>query len=217
MNKNIKKILMLLMIATMVLVVSKFINEDIDIYYIKTYVNSFGALAPIIYIIMFALVPLTFFPDSVLAIASGLIFGFSKGYIYTTIGALIGGSIAFFIARYLGYDLLKKVSNDKLSKIEKLINTNGFYIIFLLRLIPLFPFDIISYGAGLTSVKYKYFLGATLLGTIPGIAVFTNIGASSIDISSTEFYISIAMLILLFGISIMLKDKFINKKLKEIN
>ena len=216
MNKNFKKILILLIIAIIIIVASKFIKEDIDIYYIKNYVNSFGSLAPLIYIIMFALVPLTFFPDSVLAIASGLIFGFYKGYIYTTIGALIGGSIAFFIARYLGQDLLKKVSSDKLLKIQKLININGFYIIFLLRLIPLFPFDIISYGAGLTSVDYKHFLMATLLGTIPGIAVFTNIGAMAIDISSNGFYISIGMLILLFAVSIILKNKFLNNKLKEI-
>jgi len=166
---------------------------------------------------MFALVPLTFFPDSILAIASGLVFGFYKGYIYTTIGALIGGSLAFFIARYLGYDLVKKISNEKLSNLDKLINENGFYIIFLLRLIPLFPFDVISYGAGLTNVKYKHFLLATLFGTIPGIAVFTNIGAQALNISSTEFYTSIAMLILLFIISIILKNKLLNNKLKEID
>jgi uncharacterized membrane protein YdjX (TVP38/TMEM64 family) len=217
MNKNFKKIIIIVFIAIFILLTTKFISNDLDIYSIKKYISSFGILAPIIYIIMFALVPLTFFPDSVLAIASGLVFGFYKGYIYTTIGALIGGSLAFFIARYLGYDLVKKISNEKLSNIDKLINENGFYIIFLLRLIPLFPFDVISYGAGLTNVKYKHFLGATLFGTIPGIAVFTNIGAKSVNISSTGFYTSIAMLILLFIISIILKNKILNNKLKEID
>lgn len=217
MNKNLKKILLLLTVIFFIFISSKIIKNDIDIYTIRDYINSFKIFGPIVYIIMFAIVPLTFFPDSILAISSGLIFGFYKGYIYTTIGALLGGSIAFFLARYIGYDLLKKISNDKLSKIEKLINANGFYIIFLLRLIPLFPFDIISYGAGLTSVDYKQFLLATLLGTIPGIAVFTNIGSSALDISSTSFYISIAMLILLFAISILLKKKFLNNKLKEID
>lgn len=217
MNKNLKKALLLITVIFLIFISSKIIKNNIDIYTIRDYINSFKIFAPIVYIVMFAIVPLTFFPDSILAISSGLIFGFYKGYIYTTIGALLGGSIAFFLARYIGYDLLKKISNDKLSKIEKLINANGFYIIFLLRLIPLFPFDIISYGAGLTSVDYKQFLLATLLGTIPGIAVFTNIGASTLDISGTSFYISIAMLILLFAISILLKKKFLNNKLKEID
>lgn len=217
MNKNLKKALLLITFIFFIFISSKIIKNNIDIYTIRDYINSFKIFAPIVYIVMFAIVPLTFFPDSILAISSGLIFGFYKGYIYTTIGALLGGSIAFFLARYIGYDLLKKISNDKLSKIEKLINANGFYIIFLLRLIPLFPFDIISYGAGLTSVDYKQFLLATFLGTIPGIAVFTNIGASALDISGTSFYISIAMLILLFAISILLKKKFLNNKLKEID
>lgn len=217
MNKNLKKALLLITVIFFIFISSKIINNNIDIYTIRDYINSFKIFAPIVYIVMFAIVPLTFFPDSILAISSGLIFGFYKGYIYTTIGALLGGSIAFFLARYIGHDLIKKFSNDKLSKIEKLINTNGFYVIFLLRLIPLFPFDIISYGAGLTSVDYKQFLLATLLGTIPGIAVFTNIGSSALDISSTSFYISIAMLILLFAISILLKKKFLNNKLKEID
>ncbi|WP_195940352.1 TVP38/TMEM64 family protein [Romboutsia sp. 1001713B170131_170501_G6] len=215
MNNKLKKILIIILILAFVVITNKYIGNNVDIYTIKEYVKTFGVLAPLIYIVMFSLVPLTFFPDSVLAISAGLIFGFSKGYIYTTIGALIGASIAFFIARYLGKEIIKKRSSDKLEKIERLIEKNGFYIIFLLRLIPLFPFDVISYGAGITNVKYKDFILATLFGTIPGIAVFTNIGATSLNIKSTSFYISIALLVLLFTISIFLKNRFLKDKLEE--
>ncbi|WP_195238188.1 TVP38/TMEM64 family protein [Romboutsia sp. 1001285H_161024_C4] len=215
MNNKLKKILVTIGILAFVVITNKYIGNNVDIYTIKEYVKTFGVLAPFIYIVMFSLVPLTFFPDSVLAISAGLIFGFSKGYIYTTIGALIGASIAFFIARYLGKEIIKRKSSDKLEKIERLIEKNGFYIIFLLRLIPLFPFDVISYGAGITNVKYKDFILATLFGTIPGIAVFTNIGATSLNIKSTSFYISIALLVLLFTVSIFLKNKFLKDKLEE--
>ncbi|WP_242824202.1 TVP38/TMEM64 family protein [[Clostridium] dakarense] len=187
---------------------------DIGIDDVKSYVNSFGTMAPVAYIIMFALVPLTLFPDSILAIAGGLAFGLFKGYIYTAIGALIGGSISFYISRRLGRRVVKKLTKDKLDNIELMINEKGFIIVFLLRLIPLFPFDVISYGSGLTSIKYKDFLLATFLGTIPGILVFTNIGAKSLDIGSNSFYISIGALILLILISIVLKNKFI---LKNVN
>ncbi|WP_343101542.1 TVP38/TMEM64 family protein [Romboutsia sp. MSSM.1001216sp_RTP31141st1_G3_RTP31141_220114] len=215
MNNKLKKILVIIGILAFVVITNRYIGNNVDIYTIKEYVKTFGVLAPLIYIVMFSLVPLTFFPDSVLAISAGLIFGFSKGYIYTTIGALIGASIAFFIARYLGKEIIKRKSSDKLEKIERLIEKNGFYIIFLLRLIPLFPFDVISYGAGITNVKYKDFILATLFGTIPGIAVFTNIGATSLNIKSTSFYISIALLVLLFTVSILLKNKFLKDKLEE--
>jgi uncharacterized membrane protein YdjX (TVP38/TMEM64 family) len=199
----------LLLIITLLFVILKILNLDIDSKDIQTYVNSFGKLAPIIYIIIFALVPLTLFPDSIIAIAGGLIFGLVKGYIYTAIGAILGATLSFYISRKLGRNFVKKLTKEKLDNVEEMINSNGFFIIFMLRLIPLFPFDIISYGSGLTSVKYKDFILATFLGTIPGILVFTNIGAQSVNMGSGSFYVSIGALVLLFIISMVLKNKFI--------
>lgn len=158
---------------------------------------------------MFALVPLTLFPDSILAIGGGVVFGLFKGYIYTLIGALIGATISFYISRKLGRAFVKKLTKEKLDNIEELINSKGFFIVLILRLVPLFPFDIISYGSGLTSIKYKDFLLATIIGTIPGILVFTNIGAQSVNIGSNSFYISIMGLILLVLLSLILKNKFL--------
>ena len=182
--KALKYILSGIAIITLLFVILKILNLDIDSKDIQTYVNSFGKLAPIIYIIIFALVPLTLFPDSIIAIAGGLIFGLVKGYIYTAIGAILGATLSFYISRKLGRNFVKKLTKEKLDNVEEMINSNGFFIIFMLRLIPLFPFDIISYGAGLTSVKYKDFILATFLGTIPGILVFTNIGAQSVNMGS---------------------------------
>lgn len=207
--KALKYILSGIAIITLLFVILKILNLDIDSKDIQTYVNSFGKLAPIIYIIIFALVPLTLFPDSIIAIAGGLIFGLVKGYIYTAIGAILGATLSFYISRKLGRNFVKKLTKEKLDNVEEMINSNGFFIIFMLRLIPLFPFDIISYGAGLTSVKYKDFILATFLGTIPGILVFTNIGAQSVNMGSGSFYVSIGALVLLFIISMVLKNKFI--------
>ena len=111
--------------------------------------------------------------------------------------------------------MIKKFTKDKLDSIEIMVNAKGFSIILLLRLIPLFLFDVISYGAGLTSVKYKDFIIATFLGAIPGILVFTNIGAQALNIGSNNFYISIASLILLIFISMILKNKFIKSTQEE--
>ncbi|WP_199534056.1 TVP38/TMEM64 family protein [Romboutsia weinsteinii] len=209
-NKNtLKLIIGVLFLIIVIIAICKICSLNLGIDDIKGYVDSFGKFAPIVYIIMFALIPLTLFPDSILAIAGGLVFGLFRGYIYTTIGALIGGTISFFISRYWGRDVVKKLTKEKLDKIENMINNRGFVIVFLLRLIPLFPFDVISYGSGLTSIKYKDFLLATFFGTIPGILVFTNLGAESVNIGSNSFYLSISALILLFIVSIFLKNKFI--------
>lgn len=173
---------------------------------IKDYILSFGVYAPFIYILLFAIVPLTLFPDSILAIASGMVFGLIHGFIYTMIGAVCGGTLAFFLSRFLGRDfLIKHVKHFEV--LDKKIESNGFMIVLLLRLIPLFPFDIISYSAGLSKVKYSHYILATLIGIIPGVFVFTNLGDKSIDVGSNAFYISLALLILLFTSTILLKKK----------
>lgn len=215
-NKDnlLKYFISIVFITVLTFIVHKIFKIDIGINDIKDYVSSFGNLAPVIYIIMFALVPLTLFPDSILAIAGGLLFGLYNGYIYTAVGALVGSTISFYISKKLGRNIVKKLTKDKLDNVEEMINNKGFYIIFLLRLIPLFPFDVISYGAGLTKVRYKDFILATFLGTIPGILVFTNIGAQSLNIGSSSFYISISSLILLILISIILKNKFVQNNNK---
>ncbi|MBC6003735.1 TVP38/TMEM64 family protein [Paeniclostridium sp. NSJ-45] len=210
MNKILKILISVILIIIVGSTIYKLLNMNINSKDIQAYVSSFGKLAPLVYIIMFALVPLTLFPDSVLAIGGGLIFGLFKGYIYTLIGALIGASLSFYISRKLGRNFVKKLTKEKLDGIESMINSKGFFVVLMLRLIPLFPFDIISYGAGLTSIKYKDFLLATIIGTIPGILVFTNIGAQSVNIGSNGFYMSIMALILLVIASIFLKNKFVS-------
>ncbi|MDU7967131.1 MAG: TVP38/TMEM64 family protein [Paeniclostridium sordellii] len=213
MKYNVGKVLKILIAIIILLIlgtiICKILSMNIGVEDIQDYVSSFGRLAPLVYIIMFALVPLTLFPDSILAIGGGMVFGLFKGYIYTLIGALIGATISFYISRKLGRAFVKKLTKEKLDNIEELINSKGFFIVLILRLVPLFPFDIISYGSGLTSIKYKDFLLATIIGTIPGILVFTNIGAQSVNIGSNSFYISIMGLILLVLLSLILKNKFL--------
>ena len=170
-----------------------------------------------IYIVLFTIVPLTLFPDSILAIAGGMIFGLVNGTIYTMIGAVCGGSLSFYLSRTFGQTLLKfllgKHSNLSIEKFKG----KGFLFILFLRLIPLIPFDIISYSAGLSEIKYKQFILATVFGIIPGVLVFTNIGDKSIDIGSDAFYVSLALLIGLIASTVIVKKKISIKQMNNEN
>ncbi len=178
---------------------------------IRDFVLGYGVYAPVIFIILFTIVPLTLFPDALLAIAGGLIFGLYEGSLYIMIGALCGATLSFFIARYYGSWLRDKLEGEKFLNIDTAVKKNGFLIIFLLRLIPLVPFDIISYSAGFSSIRYKDFFIASFVGIIPGVLVYANIGAKSLAFGSSEFYISIALLLALIVISMMFK-KSLKKK-----
>ncbi|ERI93817.1 SNARE-like domain protein [Clostridiales bacterium oral taxon 876 str. F0540] len=222
MKKNyVKGIKYISLIAVIALVVYFLNRLDVFKSYsskdIKLFLDSLGMLAPIVYIVLFTFVPLTFFPDSVLAIAGGMAFGLIKGSLLTIIGALCGGTLAFFIARYLGQDVIKRFIKKDISILGKHTQEKGFWAILVLRLIPLVPFDVISYSAGLSEVKYKDFLLATLLGIIPGVMVFSNIGDKSLEIGSFQFYISIALLIILLVVSALFKKKISQRIIGDIN
>ncbi|MCM1991916.1 TVP38/TMEM64 family protein [Oceanirhabdus seepicola] len=173
----------------------------------KDYIQSFGVWAPIVYIVLFTVVPLTLFPDSILAISGGLAFGIVWGSIYTMIGALMGGTLAFFITRTIGNSAVNKLMDKKFKGAKKYTDKMGVEVILLLRLIPLFPFDIVSYLAGLSNIKFRKYIFGTIIGTIPGILIFNNIGEQIMDCTSFGFIVSIILLVLLFLISFIFKNK----------
>ncbi|MGG5462230.1 TVP38/TMEM64 family protein [Clostridium sp. B9] len=214
--KKFNKFFILILIAIIIFLAFAFINRDLlNIDNIRIFILKAGIFAPLMYIIAFSLVPLTLFPDSLLAILGGSLFGLIKGSFYTLIGALIGSTISFFISRYFGHKFIKDSNNPKLKNIQELIKDNGFFMILLLRLIPLFPFDLISYGAGLTKISFKDFILGTLIGTIPGIIVFVNLGAQWIGLNKTSIYLSITLLILFILFSIILKKVYIKKHIDK--
>lgn len=215
-NKKLIVIISIVVIFTLVyLLRSSGILGSCDAKSIKNMMSSFGTFAPIVYIILFSLVPLTLFPDSILAIAGGMCFGIIKGSIYTIIGALIGGTISFYISRILGREIVEKLVHGKGKWFEAGVEKKGFLLILSLRLIPLVPFDIISYGAGLSKIKYSDFAFATFIGIIPGVLIFSNLGDKSLNLKSPEFIIAMALLICLLILSYFLKKKITLEKLQN--
>ena len=124
------------------------------------------------------------------------------------IGAICGGTLAFFIARFLCKDLVTSKLNKHIT-IKSAIESNGFGMILILRLIPLIPFDIISYCSGATGVNYRAFILATTLGIIPGVFLLVNIGAGMNELSSPRLYLSATAFVLLITVAKHFKSKLI--------
>jgi uncharacterized membrane protein YdjX (TVP38/TMEM64 family) len=180
---------------------------------IKMFVLGFDIYAPIIFILLFTLAPLIFFPDGILALAGGLIFGFAWGSVYIIMGALCGGTLSFYLARLYGNKMREKLAHEKLINFQKSVQKHGFVMILLLRLVPLVPFNIISYSAGFSTIRYRDFFFATLMGMMPGVLVYANIGAQSLSFGSREFYISVSLLVMLVVVSMVLKQR-VKKRLE---
>lgn len=211
-----KKIFVLLALLGLILFLFVLDFNHFSLQDIKTYILSFKALAPLVFILMFTFVPLTFFPDAILAVAGGTIFGVWQGSLYIMIGALMGGTLSFYISRYFGREFVEKLIGHKAKGLEAGVEKSGFLFILMLRLIPLIPFDMISYGAGLSKIRYTDFLAGTLIGIIPGVLIYANIGDKALNIHSVEFYLSIGLLMSLLAVSYWLKKKFTLKHIQKI-
>ena len=177
---------------------------------IRDFVLGFGSLAPLVFIALFTVAPLVPFFSAVLAVAGGMIFGLWQGSALIMTGALCGGSAAFWIARTCGDRLRARKNNPNLQKLERSMERNGFLMIFLLRLIPLIPYDLISYGAGFSGIKYRDYILGTLLGIIPGVLAYANIGANALEVNSRAFYLAVGLLVTLTVLSLFLKKRLRN-------
>lgn len=208
MKKNKK--LTISMITLLILVITYFaFFRGLTPEILRNYIGGFGYLAPFIYILCFTMLPIAFFPVPILALAAGLLFGFLPGTIYTLIGAVLNSAIMFLMAKVLAKDAVTNLLQRKLpenwsSFLFNLDEKKGFGIIFILRLIPAMPYNLINYGAGLTSIKFSSYMLATILGILPGTLVFLNIGNQALNIHNPAFMVSIILLILLTIFSLIL-------------
>lgn len=136
--------------------------------------------APLLYILLYTLRPLTLFSATVMTIAGGALFGAWWGILYTVIGSNAGASLAYLLGSVLAKDMLHIDENAE-KGLQKYLNgmrNNAFETILTMRFLFL-PYDLVNYLAGLLRVHYGAFILATILGSIPGTVAFVLAGAST--------------------------------------
>jgi uncharacterized membrane protein YdjX (TVP38/TMEM64 family) len=146
---------------------------------ILAWIETLGAWGPILLSTSYVVATILLLPGSILAMGAGALFGVWKGFLAMAIGAYLGACGAFLLGRTLARDWVeKKVSeNARFSAIEKAIGKQGFKIVLLLRLCPLFPFNLLNYSLGLTPVRFSHYAIASLIGMIPAGLMYVYIGA----------------------------------------
>jgi uncharacterized membrane protein YdjX (TVP38/TMEM64 family) len=148
---------------------------------VRTYVLSFGAWAPLIYLIGYAqpIVPL---PASIMTATGGLAFGPAWGLVAAMGGATARACAQFLVARLLGREAVAKLLRGQAATLDERIGQNAFKTVLLIRLIPNFPFDMQNYALGFSQVRFAPYAVATLLGIIPGSFAYVYLGYSLTDL-----------------------------------
>ncbi|PIQ89356.1 MAG: TVP38/TMEM64 family protein, partial [Candidatus Omnitrophica bacterium CG11_big_fil_rev_8_21_14_0_20_42_13] len=155
--------------------------SNITVESFKEKIDSFGIWGPVIYIILYVFRPLILFPAAVFSASAGAIWGL-KGLIYLLIGANLSAIAEFIIARYFAREAVEKLIKGKFSGIDKQIEKRGFITVLLIRLIPNVAWDIQNLALGLTKVKLRDYVLATLIGILPGSFALVYFGSSFISV-----------------------------------
>lgn len=143
------------------------------------WVGQLGPWGSIIFIAIYILATVLFIPGSALTLGAGAVFGVVRGSIYVSNGSTLGATCAFLVGRYLAHDAIarKIEGNGRFAAIDKAVAGEGWKIVGLTRLSPVFPFTLLNYAFGLTQVKLRDFVLASWIGMMPGTVMYVYIGS----------------------------------------
>jgi len=143
------------------------------------WIGKLGPWAPVIFVGLYVVATVLFIPGSVLTLGAGAVFGVALGSFSVSISATLGATAAFLVGRYLARDVIarKIQKNEKFATIDQAVADEGWKIVLLTRLSPVFPFTLLNYAFGLTQVKLSHYVLASWIGMIPGTVMYVYLGS----------------------------------------
>jgi uncharacterized membrane protein YdjX (TVP38/TMEM64 family) len=149
------------------------LGQYLSVQSVRAWIESFPpALVPLIYIGVYILGTVLVIPGTVLSFVGAILFGAYLGTLYTWIGATLGATLAFLLAKSLGRDFVDQLLAGRFEDFERRLAQKGFTSLLILRLLPWFPFTGINFGAGLTRIGLRDYVLATAIGILPGTFIY---------------------------------------------
>ncbi|MDB4948335.1 MAG: hypothetical protein JWM27_984 [Gemmatimonadetes bacterium] len=168
------------------------------------WVRGLGALGPVVFILGYAAAAVAFAPGSVLTLAAGAIFGLVLGTAYVFIGATLGAVCSFLVSRHVARSFVEQRlrGSERFAAVADAVGQSGRRIVFLMRLSPVFPYNLTNYALGLTRVRFVDYLVASL-GMLPGTVLYVYYGKLAGDVAAaaggagahrgTEYYVLLGL------------------------
>lgn len=143
------------------------------------YIQSFGNLGMLLFVVLYVLATIAFIPGSLLTLGAGAVYGLGLGTLLVSVSSVLGASAAFLLARFLLRNWVsRKISEqDKFRAIDQAVAEEGWRIVLLTRLSPAFPFVFLNYAFGLTKVSFRQYALASWIGMLPGTLLYVYLGA----------------------------------------
>jgi uncharacterized membrane protein YdjX (TVP38/TMEM64 family) len=222
-NRKIWKLILFVILLAAAIVLFRLMGWGDKLALLRDWINGLGIWGPLVFVLLYIIAVIAALPGSAITIAAATLFGSVLGVILVSIAATIGASLAFLIARYLARDLIlrKFSSNETFRKLDRLTKERGVIVVAITRLVPLFPFDILNYGFGLTAISFKIYVFWSWLCMLPGTILYV-VGTDAVvsAISSGKIPWLLVIVIALAGIVLAFLVWLAKKKLvqgKKIN
>jgi uncharacterized membrane protein YdjX (TVP38/TMEM64 family) len=184
-RSRFKGLLILAFAVTVVFCISYFdlqqvLRQSLD------WVSSLGPWGPVAFGLIYVLAAVLFIPGSLLTLGAGVVFGVFKGALIVLVSATLAATVAFLVGRYLAREWVgrKLEGYPRFRAIDEAVAKDGWKIVGLTRLSPVFPFNLLNYAFGITQVSLRDYFLASFIGMIPGTLMYVYIGSLAGDLAA---------------------------------
>ncbi len=176
MNRKTLSRLVLLAVLAAAIGVAYLYRDQLNAAALEGWVKNAGALGPLLYMVLYASATVLLLPGSLLTLAGGVLFGPVWGTLYSLTGATLGATVAFLIARYLASDWVSRKASGWTKQLIEGVEKEGWRFVAFVRLVPLFPFNLLNYALGLTRIGLVAYAAASYVFMLPGALAYTYLG-----------------------------------------
>jgi len=151
-----------------------------------SWIDGAGIVGGAVFVAIYIGATVLFVPGSILTLGAGFVFGVAEGTAYVSLGSIIGATLAFLVGRYLARDWVaaKVAGSERFGAIDDAVGREGWKIVGLTRLSPIFPFNLLNYAYGLTKVSLRGYFFASWIGMLPGTVMYVYIGSLAASLAT---------------------------------
>jgi uncharacterized membrane protein YdjX (TVP38/TMEM64 family) len=160
----------------------------IDRKILAYWLAQYGWWAPLLYVLVYVVATFLLLPSTPINLVGGAVFGLFWGMVWTTIGAVGAAVICFWFSRTLGRDFIQQRFGRRWQHLDQEIAAGGLFYMIAVRLLPLLPYGLVNFGAGVSGVRFQDYLLGTAIGTVPGLLPFVMMGDGLTDLRRGDLW-----------------------------